>query len=177
MLAPVLARLDKVAGALESRVDWEGRHVLIRLAPGAGVKDVVGRAAEILGEGAVRLGPAAEADRIASFRRGDSWMRAGETIRQSRHEAGVLGARFAKGSAERAKLGDAQMKRLETLLTEEIMAQFERMHATGRSPGDVTPEELQALEARLRARCLEFTTAAQVDAIIDEIRSALGMCD
>lgn len=173
----MLARLDRQPGVLESRVDWEGNHVLIHLAPGAAAQDVVRSAAEILGESASRLDPKSEAERIASFRRGDSWMREGETIKLSRHEAGVLGARFAKGAAERAKLSPDQTKRLEAVLTEEIFAQFERMHASGKGPGDAMTEQLQGLEARFRARCREFATAAQVDAIIEELKSALGLGD
>jgi hypothetical protein len=173
----VLAQLDRIPGVAESRSDWEGRHVLIRLAPGASPEDVVARATQVLGKGARRLDAAAEAERLVSYRRGDPWVTSDETIRMSRREAGVLGARHARAAAERAGLDESQRKKLEALLTEEIGAFFERMHASGTAPENVNKEDLRPVEKRVRARCLEFANAAQVDAIIEAVKSGMGLCD
>jgi len=173
----VLAQIDAIPGIAESRVDWEGKHVLIRLAPGASAEGVLARATPILGEGAARLGRAGEADRIASFRRGDPWMRAAETVRLSQHEAKVLGASLSKGAAEKAGLNDDQAGRVRSILTEEITALFERMHADGTRPDEVKKEDLAALERRLRTRFGEFATGAQVDATIDHLKTAIGLCE
>ncbi|HKS16400.1 MAG TPA: hypothetical protein VJU16_03755 [Planctomycetota bacterium] len=176
-LAPALARLDQLPGVVESRTDWEGRHVLIRLAPDATVDDVVIRATRILGTGSRRLAGAAESGQLASFRRGDPWMRSAETIRLSHHEASVLGARFARSASDRAGLDDGQRRKLEAILTEEIGKLFEWMHASGRDPEDVKKPDLKPTEHRIRNRCLEFASAAQTDAIIQDLSSAIGMCD
>lgn len=173
----MLARLDHLPGVAESRVDWEGRHVLIRLAPGAKADDVVGRAVPILGTGARRLDAAAESERLGSFRRGESWMRSGDTILLSRREASVLGARYARSCSHRAGLNEDQRKQLEAVLTEEITKLFEWLHATGRGPDDVNKVDLRPAEIRIRARCRTFASAAQTDAIILELSSAIGMCD
>jgi hypothetical protein len=173
----VLAQLDRMPGVAESRVDWEGAHVLIRLSPGADARDVIARASAVLGEGALRLESAAEAEKLASWRRGDSWMRSGETIRLSRHEAGVLGARYAKGAAGPANLTGDQTTRLEKVLTDEIAGLFERMHASGTKPGQVSKELLHPLETRIRTRGREFATGPQTDAIFEALKSALGLCD
>jgi hypothetical protein len=176
-LAPVLARIDQVPGVAESRADWEGRHVLIRVAPGARPDEVVARAIPILGAGARRLDAAAESERLASFRRGDSWMRSGETIRLSRREASVLGARFAQAASVRAGLNEAQRSHLEGVLTEEISKHFEEMHAAGKGPDEVNRDDLRPTEHRIRKRCLAFASAAQMDVIIEVLSSAIGMCD
>ena len=171
----MLAQLDAIPGIGESRVDWEGKHVLIRLASGASAERVLAGAIPILGEGAARLDRAGEADRVASFRRGDPWMRSAETVRLSRHEAGVLGASLSKGAAAKAGLNDDQAKRVRSILTEEIGVLFERMHASGTRPNEVKHEDLAALERRLRTRFGEFLTGAQVDATIEHLKSAIGL--
>ena len=173
----MLAQLDTIPGIAESRVDWEGKHVLIRLASGASAGRVLERATPILGEGAARLGRAAEGERIASFRRGDPWMRSAETVRLSQHEARVLGASLSKGAAEKAGLNDDQAGRIRSILTEEITLLFERMHASGTRPDDVKHEDLAALERRLRSRFGEFATGAQVEATIEHLKTALGLCE
>jgi len=151
--------------------------VLIRLAPGAAPEDVVARATPILGKGARRLDAAAEAEQLASFRRGDPWMRSGETIRLSRHEAGVLGARLARDASGRAGLDESQAKRLAAVIKEEINAYFERMHASGTNPEEVKKEDLGPVEQRLRTRCLTFASSAQTDAINEVLKSVVGLCD
>src|SRR5688572_11347817 len=103
---------------------------MIRLSSGASAERVLARALPILGEGAARLHRAAEGDQIASFRRGDPWMRSAETVRMSQREAKVLGVSLSNGAAERAGLNDDQTARVRWILTEEIGALFERMHAT-----------------------------------------------
>ncbi len=172
----MLARLDRMPGIAESRVDWQGEHVLIRLAPGAAAEDVVSRAAPILGEGARRLDAATEAERVASFRKGEPWMNTEETIRLSRHEADVLAERHARDASKRAGLNEDQGRKLEAALNEEINALFGRIHASGTEPRDTKKEDLKSAERRLRARCLTFASAAQVDAIVEVLKSALGLC-
>lgn len=58
--------------------------------------------------------------------------------RTTRREAEVLGTRFSRAAATRADLDGAQTKKLQEVLTEEICAIFERMHATGTAPGQDT---------------------------------------
>lgn len=173
----MLAQLDRLTGVDESRVDWEGKCILIRLSPGAQAKDVAARAAAILGPGTARFDAATEAERIASFRQGESWMRSGETIRLSRYEAGVLGKRFARDVAGPAGWTGEMTKRLETILTEEIGDLFERMHASGTVPGAVPAAQLKEVAARIRGRCWDFLTEAQAEAVFKVIKASVGGCE
>jgi hypothetical protein len=47
------------------------------------------------------------------------------------------------------------------------------MHASGTNPGQGSKELLHPLVTRLRARCLEFATGPQTDAIIDRLKTVL----
>jgi hypothetical protein len=173
----VLAQLDAIPGVAESRVDWEGKHVLVRLASGASPEAVLARATPVLGEGAARLDRVSESEKVASFRRGEQWMRSRETVRLSQHEAVVLGKSLSKGAAAKAGLTDDQTARVRSILTEEITRLFERMHASGTRPDEVKQEDLAELERRLRSRFKELATAPQVDRIIEHFKSAIGMCE
>ena len=170
----MLARLDKVPGVEESRSDWEGRLVLIRLAPDASLEAVLAGAKSVLGPRTRRLDPTAEGESVASFRRGDRWMSSKETSRMSRHEARVLGKRFADQAGGPAKLNESQRQRLEALLTVEINAAFERILASGEGLGATARREWSGAEARFRARALDFMTAGQIDIVVEELRALVG---
>ena len=171
----MLARLDKVPGVEESRADWEGRLVLIRISPDASLDTVLAGAKSVLGPRTQRLTPAAEAESLSSFRRGDPWLSSKETLRMSRHEAGVLGKRFADHAGARAGLGESQRQRLEAHLTEEIYAKFERNHESGQGIGATSEREWSEMEARFRAKAVDFMTAAQIDTVVKELRALVGV--
>lgn len=170
----MLARLDKVPGVAESRANWEGQLVLILLTPDASLETVLAGARSVLGPRTRRLDPAAEGEHISSFRRGGLWMSSKETLRMSRHEAQVLGKRFADRAGERAKLSERQRQRLESLLVEDINAAFERNHATGEGLGAAATREWSGMEARF-TRALDFMTSGQIDFVVEELRALAGM--
>ncbi len=131
----MLARLDAIPGVGDARADWTGRHFLVELDPGRDEKRVEADVTAALGEGARRLtGGAAEAQ-VESFRRGEPWVRAGETMRLSREEARVVAARLGGEAARAAKLDDARARRLTGLIERELAAAFERHHASGGGAG------------------------------------------
>ena len=171
----MLARLDKVPGVVESRADWEGELVLIRLSPGASLDDVLAGAKSQLGSRTQRLDPESERRSLASFRRGDRWLNSKETLDMSRHEAQVLGKKFADHAGARARLTASQRQRLESLLTEEINAKFEKNHASGEGIGTTSEREWSEMEARFRVKAHDFMTAAEIDTVIKEIRSLIGV--
>lgn len=168
----MLARLDKIDGVSESRVDWTGQKVLIRLKSGADSDRVSAQAAKHLGSGAVRLSAARETEQIDGFRRGEPWLRAGETLELSRHESKVLGKSLA-ARAGRSILDDAALRRLETVLEEEFFAIFSRIHA-----GEVTLD--QAFERagtesgpRIEKRLLEYMTRDQAAEVLAALRDSI----
>lgn len=130
----MLARLDTLPGIEESRVDWTGRYVLLKLRPGTDPAAVVPQAGEILAGGVRPLeGPAAEVQ-LASFRRGEPWMRSGETLRMSIEESKVLSLRLAQRAARDAGLEEDRTRRLEGLLKAELDAAIGGLHASGKPP-------------------------------------------
>jgi hypothetical protein len=165
----VLARLDDVPGVEESRIDWSGRHFLLKLDSEDDRDRVVAPAAEILGDGARRLAPDAEAERSAAFPRGEPGMRL------SAEEARVLAERFTAEASKDAGLDEAKTRKLQALVEDETRRLLESLHAEGgavsarfmegwtpaaervqeRSRAFLAPEEAERVGARLRERFLD----------------------
>jgi hypothetical protein len=165
----VLAKLDKIEGVAHSRVDWTGRTILIHLENSADADTVAAQAGVHLGLGSTRLPRSREADCVESFRRGDPWLRAGQTLELSRRESKVLGKSLAV-KAGGSILHQDDLGRLESILEEELFALFSRIHA-----GEFTLQEaLQkgAAESgpRLRNRLHEFLSEDQAESVLNALR-------
>ncbi len=173
----MLRRLDGIPGVAESRVDWSGKFVLLGLAPGADREAVAATALALLGSRAGRLDPAAAAEQVAAFRRGERWMRAGETIEMSREEARVLSRRFAERAASEEGLATEETTRVMAALDEAISAATRRVHESGEAPR-ADPSRIQELLAPVEARLREFLPedrAARVAAALRRgFREAMG---
>ncbi len=161
----MLALLDEVPGVAESRVDWTGQLFLLSLERATHADAVAARANEILGGDARRLDDARSTEALSAYRRGEKWMRSGETLELSRVEAGVLARSAAAEAMSAANLDEAQRAQLERILEREIAAAFERIHAEGQG----LPPRLDDVFGDVRTRTLEqsrdFLTAEQVRAI------------
>lgn len=153
----------------EGRVDWTGRYFLLRASPGRDLEPVIAGARSVLGKRARRLGAAAEAEKIASWRAGEPWMRAGEARRMSRREAEVLADRLASSAAGQARLGEEDSRRLEEVVREEMTAAFDRAHAAG---GDVERlgSEFPAFFEGVGRRIREFLTEGEVSLVEKRLR-------
>jgi hypothetical protein len=168
----VLARLDKLEGVAESRVDWTGRIILILLREGAEPDSVAHHAAEHLGSGAARQAPPSEAETIESFRRGEPWMRAGETLELSQHESKVLGKSLAARAGGSIR-DEAHRRRLESILEEEFLAVFTRIHAGELTLGEALKRGESEIGPRIQKRLLEFLTPEQTQSVMDSLRRAV----
>ena len=157
----MLARLDRIHGVTESRVDWTGRRFLLRVDPDASALLVAKEAEAALGDGASILDADETSAALGELRRGEAWMRAGETLRLSRHEAQVLGKRCAEEASSEMGLDEAATRRLVDVFTNELNAAFERTHAAKR--GDRSQIEAECGEAakRILASSKAFLTAEQ----------------
>jgi len=152
----VLARLDRIHGVAESRVDRSGRHFLLTLDAGTDEAAVSRAAQDALGEASV-LRSDAESDLLASLRRGDLWVTADETIQLSREEARVLGARFSMEAALELGLSPEKTRRLLEVVEKEIAAAFERVH--GRSDAlEALSAEHAVISERVHEACRVFLT-------------------
>jgi hypothetical protein len=169
----VLARLDKTPGVRESRVDWTGRHFLLKLDPGADVGAVTRAAAAVLGAEARRVDADVEMAHVERYRRGEPWMRAGETRRLSAEEAGALAKRFAAGASRKAALSGEEARRLEEVLREEIGAAFERVHAS-EEPLERLGEEFPLVLERVTGRLMGFLTADKARRVTDALAFMAG---
>src|SRR5262245_8528107 len=141
---------------------------MIRL-KGDAVADRVARdAAQHLGSGVARQAPPQEAESIESFRRGEPWMRAGETLELSRRESKVLGRSLA------AKVGQSiqdkeHLRRLESILEEEYFALFTRIHDGELSLADALERGGAQVEPRVQRRLLEFLPPDQTKAVMEAL--------
>ena len=112
--------------------------------------------------------------RIASFRRGDRWMRTGETLALSEEEARVLGERIADGIAGDLGLDDGRTASLRALFQTEIYRGFERAHASEGPLGQRLDREWPGLLDRVLAGSREFLTEEQVTRLGDALRARFG---
>ena len=164
----MLARLDEIEGVAESRVDWTGTRFLLTLEDGAGKEQVEGRAVDTLGDGARTLDGGEVAEVLDSYRKGEAWMRAGETLQLSRFEAGVLAKRFGSEAATEIGLGDEQTGKLVALFEQELNRAFDRTHA-GRGI-EAVPEEFEAAAKRILESTASFLTPDQQSALAEYLR-------
>ncbi len=149
----MLRRLDGIPGVAESRVDWTGRFLLLALEPGADAAAAASAALALLGPGASRLDSAAASEQVEAFRRGERWMRAGETVEMSREEARVLARRTAERVTREEGLAPEEAAAVLAALDEALTEGLRRLHEPGAVPrGDAAGVAglLQPVEARLR---------------------------
>jgi hypothetical protein len=143
----VLARLDEIEGVAESRVDWTGKRFLVGLEDGSDTNQVEAQALQTLGEGARSLDDREVSEVLDSYRKGETWMRAGETLQLSRFEAGVLAKRYGGEAAAEVGLDDKGTTKLVALFEQEFIRAFERTHA-GTGIGAV-PQEFESASKRI----------------------------
>lgn len=142
-------------------MDWTGRRFLLRVEPDASASLVAKEAEAALGDGASILDAEETSAALRDFREGEAWMRAGETLRLSQHEAQVLGKRCAEEAAREMGLDEATTHRLVDLFTSELNAAFERTHAA--KSGDRSQIQAECGEAakRILKTSESFLTAEQ----------------
>ncbi len=159
----MLALLDDVPGVADSRVDWTGRRFLLELESHARADAILPQARVVLDGDVRRLEPDEELAAVASYRRGEPWMRSGETVALSHAEARVLAQRHGNEAAQAIGLDAQQTARLIAVIEGEVASAFERIHAEGRG----LPADQGALFAGIAERTLvksrSFLTAAQVE--------------
>jgi len=161
----VLARLDEIDGVAESRVDWTGTRFLLALESDVPARRVERAASATLGEETRVLGEDERSDVLASYREGEVWMRAGETLRLSRFEAGVLAERYGGEAARQLGLGAEETRRLTALFEAELIRAFDRTHA-GQGIEDL-PTELDAAAGRVLDASAAFLTGEQRAALAE----------
>jgi len=164
----VLARLDEIPGVAESRVDWTGKRFLLTL-EGEASHDVVGeRASVTLGDGARLLDDEEVHDVLNSYRKGETWMRAGETLQLSRFEAGVLAKRYGDEAAAEIGLDEERTKKLVVLFEQELTRAFEHTHA-GEGIEDL-PAEFESAAKRILDLSAGFLNSEQQAGLASYLR-------
>ena len=164
----MLAQLDDLEGVAESRVDWTGVRFLLSLDTDAPPLRVAEAAAEILGEGARILDESETRAAVDAYRKGETWMRAGETLRLSEFEAGVLARRYGGEAAQELGLEADDRQRLIELFEGEFKRAFERTHS-GRGIEGV-PDEIEAAAERILDASAGFLSPEQRAALADYLR-------
>ena len=159
----MLARLDEIHGVAESRVDWTGTRFLVTLSADADEPRVENEIESALGEGARLLDDDATRAVLDSYRHGETWMRAGETLKLSRFEAGVLAKRRGEAAAREIGLDDAKTQKLVELIEAELGRAFERAHAEGGI--DALAGEIDAAGERIREASRAFLDDEQREAL------------
>jgi len=155
----VLARLDEIEGVAESRVDWTGKRFLLTLEGGAGKGHAEKQAVGTLGEGARLLDGDEVREVLDSYSKGETWMRAGETLQLSRFEAGVLAKRYGTEAAAEIALDEEGARKLVALFEQELIRAFDRTHA-GQGI-EAVPAEFEAAAKRILESSAGFLAEEQ----------------
>lgn len=129
MIAPVLARLDQLAGVAVARVDAGGRYFVVDWR--AGEAALPEAALALLGPGSyVVTGPRAEAQ-LSALRQGELWLTAATSIALSWVELRLLANRWGAVAAGEAGLGPVESDELIEALRVEMGREFQRVHDGG----------------------------------------------
>ena len=164
----MLARLDEIPGVAESRVDWTGKRFLLSLEGVANKGHVEAEASSALGEGARLLDGDEVREVLDSYRKGEKWMRAGETLTLSRFEAGVLAKRYGNEVAADLGLDEEATRKLVTLFEQELNRAFDRTHA-GQGI-EAVPAEFAAAAKRILESSAGFLDPQQQSALADYLK-------
>jgi len=160
----VLAQLDSVPGVVESRVDWTGTRFLLRLARGADEAAIADQSAQVLGDRAV-ADDDEERAALEGLRRGETWMRSGETLRLSREESHILAERLGGQIAQQLDLTPQQRERLIAVFQRELFGAFARIHRSGDRTDATLEAQMRRGGARIVEACREFLSAGQVEGL------------
>lgn len=164
----MLARLDEIPGVAESRVDWTGTRFLLTLEGKAAIDQVGEEAAGTLGEGARLLDGNEVREVLESYRKGEKWMRAGETLQLSRFEAGVLAKRYGNEAAAEIGLDEEGTRKLVALFEQELSRAFDRTHA-GQGI-EAVPAEFEAAAERILESSGGFLASEQHAALAEYLK-------
>lgn len=168
----MLARLDGIPGVAQSRVDWSGRRFLLTLEGTASRGLVETEASSALGEGARLLDDVETREVLVSYRKGEAWMRAGETLQLSRFEAGILAKRYADEVAGELGLDEPRAGKLAVVFQKELERAFERTHA-GQGI-EILPVEFEAAARRIQDACAGFLDGEQLAGLADYLKRFAG---
>ena len=169
----MLALLDDVTGVRDSRIDHSGRYFLLELEPGADAARVVEGSRAVL-EDARRPDERVEDELVLGFRRGETWLRADETIALSREEARILAERDGNAAAREIGLDERKTRDLVRVTEEEIAAAFDRIHAAGRGLDESAQAEFARAGERVVERSRAFLTAEEAERLRAVVAERLG---
>lgn len=149
----MLARLDRVRGVLESRVEATGRVFALALADGADEAAVIAAAAEALRGAPRRLDPAEAAAQLRARAGGDPWFSRAEVPALCFLESRMLASRGADAVAAAAGLSRQERAALEEAFRDVLFEAMERVLAEGgRDSSGWFYEEWPALAAGIWER-------------------------
>lgn len=153
MLAPVLARLDRIVGVAHSRVEATGTCFLVDTWPAASARQVEEEALAILGPAAELLSPDAAGEQLAARAAGDHWYSSKDVLGLSYLEARIIAARVSARVGRDAELPREATRALCEAVRVEVFAAVERVHAEGgRSSGAWFYKAWPALAERILSR-------------------------
>jgi hypothetical protein len=164
--------MDGLDGIVESRVDWTGRRFVLSLRAGAHRTRIVDQALALLGDDARELESEDSRAVLEAHRRREGWLRAAETIRQSRVEASVLAQQFGGDAADELELDAAGARVIVEVFEREFAAAFERTHAR-LGLVDVSAE-LATAARRILEACSAFLDEDGFDRLADYLSMFQG---
>lgn len=131
MLAPVLARLDRIVGVAHARVESTGTWFLVEIHPAGARHQVEEEVLGVLGPTAEALSADAAGLQVATRDRGDHWYTSRDILGLSYLESRVIAARVSAKVGAEAQLPQPSVRALCEAVRAELFATVERVHAEG----------------------------------------------
>jgi hypothetical protein len=153
VLAPVLARLDRIVGVAHARVEASGTWFLVDTWPAAARHQVEEEVLGVLGPTAEVLSPDAAGLQVGARDRGDHWYSSRDILGLSYLEARIIAGRVSASVGREAQLPQHAVRALCEGVRAEVFAAVERVHAEGgRSSGSWFFKAWPALAERILSR-------------------------
>jgi len=153
VLAPVLARLDRIVGVAHARVESTGTWFLVETWPAAARHQVEEEVLAVLGPTAEVPSADAAGLQVGARDRGDHWYSSRDILGLSYLEARVISARTSAAVGREAQLPQQAVRALCEAIRAEVFAAVERVHAEGgRSSGSWFFKAWPALADRILSR-------------------------
>jgi hypothetical protein len=168
VLAPVLARLRRLPGVADARVECSGTFFALSLLEGAEAEAVLPEVVEVLGPTSRLLEGEEAGAQLEARSRGELWFSEEQIRGLSYVEGRVLASRALAAAAEGLSLGEPEAGRVREAVRVEVFAAIDRVHDGGgrRSSawfGQEWPDIVARASARL-AGALPGPTLAEVTA-------------
>jgi hypothetical protein len=153
VLAPVLARLRRLPGITDARVECSGTFFALSLADGAEAEAVLPMVVDVLGSRSRLLAAEEAGAQLEARSRGELWFSEEQIRGLSYVEGRIIASRALSAAADGLTMGEQDAAKIREAVRAEVFAAIDRVHDEGgRRSSAWFAEEWPRIVARARDR-------------------------